>query len=142
MARRVTDAPATPRAFCRRCLYPLQVAHCTLCPECGTPFDPSDSRTFLLKARFPLRFDGLLSILCLVFVVLWLPATARPGSRVTWDLLVHLIPAILFIGLGLGATIMALRKGGIVNRIISLAGGIPILFITIGLVVSILRGEY
>ncbi len=37
--------------YCRKCLYPLRGCPGRYCPECGAPFDPSRSKTYLKRAR-------------------------------------------------------------------------------------------
>ena len=37
--------------YCRKCLYPLRGCSGGYCPECGNPFDPSRSKTYLKHPR-------------------------------------------------------------------------------------------
>ena len=37
--------------YCRKCLYPLRDCPGRYCPECGDPFDPSRSKTYLKHPR-------------------------------------------------------------------------------------------
>ncbi len=46
------------RAICRNCMYPLRGLDTPRCPECGTPFDPSDRLTMNLTST---RLGGYLS---------------------------------------------------------------------------------
>ena len=41
----MSDHENKPRRYCKTCFYELRDHRSAVCPECGRPFDPDDSRT-------------------------------------------------------------------------------------------------
>ncbi len=53
--------------YCRKCLYPLRGCPGRYCPECGNPFDPSRSKTYLKHPRkwwMPVTSSAAVALAC------------------------------------------------------------------------------
>src|SRR5882672_9022713 len=90
-----TDPPTTDSAFCQACGYSLRGLTARRCPECGRPFNPSDSatmsigrplhrwqRTLLVPIGWPTVLLAILGAAMLAYL------SARPHLRpIPWSVL-------------------------------------------------------
>jgi hypothetical protein len=116
----------TTAAHCRHCLYSLEGITKHRCPECGAEFDPLDPRTFSSSARRALRLEGVGSCVWSLLVGVMLAQFSRTG--LPWrspPIIVEALrwmPPIVFVALGIGFGVAALRRPTALNLVCGTIG--------------------
>jgi hypothetical protein len=96
-------APLATAGYCLGCSHPLKGVSEPVCPECGSRFDPSDSRT-VGESPFPLRrsiarLAKAIGFVCGLVLVLEILLSAWGGSDLLVWLIALSIAPVMLVGL-------------------------------------------
>lgn len=98
------------RHFCRRCGYCIDRLSDARCPECATPYDLRDPKTFHTRRPVRRTRTELFGAYCLAYVLCFLLCFLLPGSVLGLDQFDALwrVSLGLFAGIGLAFVPLAL----------------------------------
>ena len=99
--------------YCLDCKYDLELLFSQTCPECGRPFDPSDSSTFATSLRRLIPNEALASIACSLIYFVALYVDSQPSgirhANPWYDHGTKFVAFIIVFGISVGLLLAVIR---------------------------------